>query len=729
METQYKDNDRRAVLEVSTSQRPEFKHPLAVYLFNEQGDLVYREEVLEGNVVLPLPKEGPGRARLFIAPIDSRIDEKGITATQLQRLGAYEPVLEYAGRLIPRIDIPGPLIDVWPFCFCWVRGRVFRYSDNRAVCNARVHICEVDRIPLWISKLPDPDIFRLRDDLLDALRNPPIPRPGPDPDPGPLQPARSTLRFTNDDLSRVALNPQPLPPREAIMLPTQLHASLRSPSSRLVRNVLAENWKLLVPWLCHWPDWWWRFRCDEMAVLTTDAYGRFETTLLYLCGGDHPDLYFWVEYDFGSGFETVYNPPIACNTYWDYVCGSEVTIRITDPRVPGCEGEPNLPGSQVVVLSIGRDVAVRQVRTSGGEGLTNVGQPFGASLEPRVDFSRTQLIDVLNIPYYRWSYRRLTGPDGVTTTVAAGSLPINVWTVMTRDVYRHYKVGTGYPSDFMGPMPTAGPNAAPAPNLFRIRPLLPPAGNEWVVLNENIDLATAYFDTDSLAGAPAGGPPLSEDLAAGLYELKLELFDVTGALVDWTASGIDLRITDQDAPFPAGTVTTSSAPDYNRILDGGNTKGFRMIVRVDNNRCVAEILPVGGTVTPDSVCGFHTYSSPSDTAALAFVARHPNNFATYRFVTTRSSSPEIPEASTTGTVGSAGANSFLRVDTFTYTKNVFVSTLLGLCPNAAFSERLDVTAMAINGYGQLSGYNAADNAAFALAQPCPICGDGEGDGP
>ena len=35
-------------------------------------------------------------------------------------------------------------------------------------------------------------------------------------------------------------------------------------------------------------------------------------------------------------------------------------------------------------------------------------------------------------------------------------------------------------------------------------------------------------------------------------------------------------------------------------------------------------------------------------------------------------------------------------------------------------------ATATNDYGTLTGYNAADNAAFALATPCPDCGD-EGD--
>jgi hypothetical protein len=296
---------------------------------------------------------------------------------------------------------------------------------------------------------------------------------------------------------------------------------------------------------------------------------------------------------------------------------------------------------------------------------------------------------------------------------------------MARDVYRHYKVGTSYPSDFMGPMPTSGPGAAPASNLFRIRPLMPPAGNEWVVINENIDLATAYFDTGSLAGtpiAPISGLPWPDDLAAGRYELKLELFDSAGNLVNWTAAGIDLRIADSDAPFGTGTVNTLSAPPYNRILDGSNTMGFRMVIRVDNNRCFADILPVGGTVTPDPVCGFHNYNLPSDVAALSFVARHPNNFANYSFVTTRGPGPSITDASTSGIAGEAGTNGFSEITAFNYLKNVVISTLLGPCSNAAYSERLDVMTIATNGYGTLSGYNAEDNAAFALAVPCPDCG-------
>lgn len=739
-------NGRDSVtIQVTTAQRPQFQHVLTVFVFNPAGDLVHRAEVRDGKVELPLRAQGPIREQVLIAPVDPKLPNEGLTAKQLLRLGAYQPVLQRGGRLIDHIDVPGTIIDIWPFCFCWVRGKVVRASDNRAVCGARVHVCEVDRVSRWILNLPDAQVLRLRDDFLDVLRNPTIPNPRPRPDPTPEpfvnRAVRSALRFADDRVSQVALNPQPLPPglpdgfaaralpmRSHIDLAPELQARLHSNSALVVRTALAEQWKLLPPFFCFWPHWWWLFDCDEVAVTETDSNGRFETLILYPCGGDRPDLYFWVEYDFGAGYETVHRSRIACNTHWNYVCGTEVTIRVTDPRVPGCEEEPDLPGCQVVVLSIGRGIAVRQLQSAGVEGLSTAGQPFGGTLEPRVDFSRTELIEARGIPYYRWSYRRLSGPDGVTAAAPAGSVPVNVWFPMNRDVYRHYKVGTGFPSDLMGPMPTAGAGAAPAANLFRIHPALPPAGSEWVVLNENIDLATAYFDTDALTGAPPAASPLDEDLAAGRYELKLELFDAAGALVDWTAQGVDLRITDQDAPFGTGTVTTSPAPAYNRILAGANTMGFRMVVRVDNNRCIAEILPVGGTVAPDPVCGFHNYVSSSDTAALSFVARHPNNFATYGFSTSRATSPAISYASTSGIVGDAGSNDFNAVGGSTYRKNAVISFLLGSCSNAAFSETLGVHAMATNGYATLSHYNAYDAAAFALAMPCPSC-EGENAAP
>jgi hypothetical protein len=488
MAQQSSSGGRRLTLPVSTSQRPDFKSPLVAYLFDANGTLTQRTDIAGGKVEIALPAKSMPLPRLVIAPaVEGASDNDSPTLERLLRLGAYEPVLRQAGKLIDQIVVPGPIIDLWPFCFCWVRGRVMRASDNRPVCNARVHICEVDRIPIWILRLPDSDIFRLRDDLFEVLRRPPIPIPEPDPapwqrraragarvgfDPQPDPPApgrakRAAIRF-DEAVSRVALNPQPLPPKQAMALPLELHNNLLSHSATTLRRALAANWQLIMPWLCIWPHWWWWFRCDELAVVETDGNGHFERFIFYPCHGDRPDLYFWVEYDLGAGFETVYHPPIACNTYWDYACGSEVTISITDPRVPACAGPADLPGKQVVVLSLGRGVAVREV---GSNGLTSFGEPFGEKLEPRVDFSATNLA-AIGVKFYQWSYQRLTGPDGSTATVDPSSPPIGTWKVMSREVTRHYRAGTTYVPEKMGPF------ATPLADAFKIQPPDPPAGGE-----------------------------------------------------------------------------------------------------------------------------------------------------------------------------------------------------------------------------------------------------------
>lgn len=761
----------RVTFQVSTESRPDFDRPLVAFAFDRNGSLLDRADVKSGKVTLGIPEKGRAHARVFVAPAADELDAAGLTADRLARLGAYEPVLLGDDGLLDRIRIPGDLIDIWPFCFCWVRGRVVRSSDGRPVCDARVHICEADRIPRWILELPELDILRLRDDLIDVLRNPPIPLPpvpepdpfppfpGPGPDPAPFERALFRLSSPGQAVgfnpqpeppgsaagfnpqpeppgSRVGFNPQPEPPKligpmfrprptlEPIEIDPGLRASLLSPSSDVVRRALAGSWTLLVPWLCHWPWWWWRFRCDEVAVRTTDAQGRFEAIVFYPCGGDRPDLYFWVEYDFGGGFETVHRPPLPCNIHWDYACGTEVTIQVSDPRIPGCDPEPDLDGCQVVIKSIGNQIAVRELQTSSAgpahEGLTAGGRPLGASLELRVDFGRTCLIDTKKIPYYRWSYRRLSGPGGTGG-------PTSGWTPLSRDVYRHYRVGTSYPSEPMGPLPTTGPGAAPLPNLFKIRPVDPPTGNEWVVWNEHVDLATAYFDTHLLPGVPTSGPtstgPAPDDTAAGRYELKLELFDETGDLVNWTDEGIDLRIPEQNAPFGTTTITTEPAPAYNRVVEAGSgdTLGFRMVVRIDNNRCYAEIFPVAGDVPPDPACGFHEYASLTDDARLSFVARHPNRFATYAFGTRRAAGSNIGAASTSGVAGEPGTNGFLHTGGFTYEKDVAVGTLLGSCDQAAFAETLHVVPMVTNGYSTINGYRHDDAAAFALAKPCEPC--------
>jgi hypothetical protein len=224
-------------------------------------------------------------------------------------------------------------------------------------------------------------------------------------------------------------------------------------------------------------------------------------------------------------------------------------------------------------------------------------------------------------------------------------------------------------------------------------------------------------------------------MTAGRYEIKLELFHADASLVNWTAEGIDLKVADVPAPFGQNTVTTVLASDYYRIKVGMDTMGFRMVLRVDNNCCEADIFAISGVgLVVDPNCGFIEYT-PGASATISLLAKHPQNFATFTFNVWRGIGYHVPEASTSGKVGDATTPSvggpFALTPPFTYSKDVAVSTLLtsntpgGMtpCDRAAFAETLYVDAMATDGWSTLDYLDRSDAAAFALDLPCPPCDD------
>jgi hypothetical protein len=489
----------------------------------------------------------------------------------------------------------------------------------------------------------------------------------------------------------------------------------------VIRQALVANVQIILPYLCLW-DWIWPYyRCDELVTVETDGQGRFDTTIYYLCAGDHPDLYFWVEFNIGGTWTPVYKPSVNCNTYWNYLCGSEVTLRVSDPRVPVCSEPPDLAGLQVAIMSIGNNVSIHEIQGSSAgiaQGLTTAGQPFGGVLEPHVWFGRTALF-AANITYYRWSYRRLTMSNG-TTPVS------DSWHAMDRKVIRHYAVIDPTPPDYplsfvpdvMGPDPSFG-----GQNLFRIQPLDPPPGSSgWAPIDAREDSAAAFLQSHLLEGGNA-------EAAAGKYELKLELFRSNGTLVNITDAGIQLKVPTVNAPFGAGTVTTTPAPIENRILDGaGKVTAFRTVIHIDNTPCEAEIYTVSGPgLSVDANCGYIEYTSDTNTLHIAFKARHPRNFATFSFTTYRGSSRFVAEASASGSVGTSPINGFVRNPSSMFSKDVTVHTLLTSntvagstpCSKAAFAENLYVWAMATDGWQRLSYLDDQGTPkAFALA-PVP----------
>ena len=761
--------------------KPDKPLNVIAYAFDRQGSLLTVAPVNQDSVQLELNSDQAGTARIFFAPEDPRAKgEKPITLDTMEALHAYEAIWAFDPQrnIYELFPVPEYLWKWWLWCSCRVRGRVVKpvsiagVTTDLPVCNARVHICEVD--PIWwiIPRLPDSLILRLRDELLKKILYPhpnPIPIPDPPPfvfDPGVIDPspeniaqmnrAATTVLQPTDSFvelnpqiispsfermsmgSELMLNPQLLPPQENVSglesLPLETRAALTSPSVPVVRQALQNNVSLIRPYICWWPWIWpWFCRCDEIAVLTTDAQGRFDTTIWYPCFGDHPDLYFWVEYNIGGSWTTVYHlNPICCNTYWDYVCGSEIILRVTDPRVVPC-GDPviDLPGLQVSILSIGQGVSMHEIpvystesapiSTMTGEGLANGTNPFGGQLEPRVNFSRSALI-ASGITHYRWSYRQLTEGDGVTSLAVP-----DTWHAMDRQVIRHYQVFDPTTSTLSYPVYPLGPDpnsAFAGQNLFQIQPINAPTGyaEDWAHnVDSHEDSASAFFMSHLTQGGNAV-------LGAGKYELKFELFDTSGGTatpVNLTTRGIALNVADVNAPFGSGTVTTVPADDHHRFKDSaGNTIAFRLVLHVDNNVCESAIYPISGTgLSIDADCGFIQYQ-PGTSAHINFMASHPHGFATFTFRTVRGTAISVPAADADAQVNAPVANGFGRTGNI-FSKDVSVNTLLTVntpmghtpCTKAAFSEMLSVQAMATDGWQLLSALNPVPNpkqAAYAL---------------
>jgi hypothetical protein len=742
--------------------QPDESISVRLYAFDKRGRLLSSAALRDGEAPLDLTPDQLKHARLFIAPELPKGRADTPTLQTMAHLDAYEPTwrFERGRELYELLPVPEILWPHWYWCSCRVRGRVLKVETlggatyEKPVCHARVHICEVDRLPWIIAKLPDDIVYRLRDELVWAIEHPiPVGPNAPDPpfkfDPGYIDPVpvleKAVNVFGRFDASKSMIKGPPpskasalaaedmavsTPPTTAFATSTlafESRAALTAGPTRLVRETLIENVELIKIYWCDW-DWlwpWFSYDCDELAVIETDEHGHFDTAISYPCFGDKPDLYFWVEYSVGGTWATVYHPSMRCDTYWNYACGTDVTIRVTDPRVHGCGDQPELLGKKVVVKTIGRQVSMGEIYRDSlvaaekvKEGQVKEGwihsakpSPFGATLEPRVDFGNG--LKAAGITHYRWSYRPL------------GSVSESDWTVMDdilagRTVARHYREATPPMSPVTYKSVQIGPDTTVSGFYTVIDPVLPVSGEDWEVLDEGFDLASAYFNTTVLAD--------------GKYELKMELFRKVGASmvrVDLTADGVELYEITDPAPLVEGTYTTSAATADRALIDPVtlHVVGYRLVVQVDNRVCFGNIEDVTVNGVPAGRCGFLEYNHLTDTAHISFRASHPADFASFDFRVVRVST-DISEGSADGLVDAATVNGFTRTGD-TFSRNLTINTLMtsGLsvgetpCKRAAFAEALHVYALATNGYDRLSGLDGprggpsqVDLKAFAITR-------------
>lgn len=714
----------------------------SVFVHDANGQFVASIAVQNSRAVLSLPAQLAGQTiRVFVAPARQASDMPAVADL------AWQQAYEWRQRLDaddPRLSlvIVEPIWRRWFLCPCVITGQLVTTltlpdgsSQQLPICHSRVSICEVT--PFWVilDRLPDPVLLRLRDAVLEIARRPPPPPPPPD---GPMTAARALARPISPSVAAAVPSRRPSGPVvsgpvsaasasaslaqstaegetsafsgvAAIAQDKLLSLSL-SPSAADIRAKLAEIGPIILPWFCYW-EWlepWLLLNCFE--TVTTDENGKFFAIIWYPCSGPRPNLYFSAQQLQGSSWVPIYQPPVRCSTYWNFACGSNVVLNVTDPAAIPCAPAPPVKPPDglttwVMPTAVGGTMIWGTFPATPApagwvkrDGLTDYGQivnaPFGGYLGLRSGSS----IDIpsSSLYYYRWSYR----PAGTS----------GVFTPLGNAVFKHYvKQSPATLPSF--PAYQLGPNTVGAePDLFQFKPVNPPGPTAsdppgtityWPTDDFLDDIYSGYWATTSI--------PNSAMSATGKYQVKLEVFDETGTLVDPGAGTFTFIV--PSGIGSDGVTVLARAADPSEIDAGG----FVFNVHVDNNHCTASIDPahIGGSTA--NACGFLGYTDASAPVTLSFHAKHPNNFAVFSWDIVRGLTALGAFDVTDAEVAATTAGPYTGDGVGDFSAGTPAASLLGTCVNAAFGENLHVAAKATTGWGdRISQYDAQALGAFAL---------------
>lgn len=697
------------------------------YVYTAGGKMIGVSPVKDSVATVAVPSELDGtKAQVFLGPV---VEEGHPLPTKaaLERMNAIKKsAIVSVKQALVEFTVPSIIFPNW--CFCWVKGRLVKRVtlpdgtiSELPVCNARVTICEVDAIPLIIDKIPDYELFKLRDDLLDRLQVipsiPPIPLPDPPPDlrPGLAEHAHAAVRSeTHRHVQRAAINPA--------LQDSRINAVVSATSAHHLRKRLVDIADIVALHICDLQYIWRFFRKDCLVTVESDEHGNFSALIVYKCS-DKPDLYFSVEQFDNGAWQTVYKPSIGCGTYWNYECGTEVVINV--PGAHACE-EPEYdvpPGVTRFVLpyAIGSTpvwgipagspaAPDGWLRSDGkvdyytsGLGLLH-DAPFGHTLNLIHDDS--YFIPYAGIKYYRYSYRRAGGAPNTGANDPT-------WTPISTPLAR------GYRMEYSDRLPTyeaypVGPfTVGSQTGLFEFKPQAPPARptdpstvmvREWT--SGNLSEVAASWNTLGVA------PPLSDENTgddAGLFEVKIEVFDSSGNQVMPGSSTFRFIARNAD-----GTTT--------RLATAAEEAGgaYVLHVHVDNNGSSADLPQpsVGGVAASDD-CGFLRYGD-GDSVRIEYLASHPNDHAVFGFGVTRGSNNLAAATTLAPYVETASATAPTNTTPYSkagdyYRRDFAPSELVGTCVNAAFAATLSVYGKATNGYERI-GLDAYRLIAFALAE-------------
>lgn len=707
---------------------------IMVYAFDRDGQLLSSTALRAGKqdeVILELPQQARGKAlRVLIGPppqaqrdniplwmdamLQGEISKKLLSPSVLLRRGAYEKRVNLGLEKAEAVELAiyPEIWKKWLLCRCVVRGRLVKRvplpdgtTREYGVCHACVKIYEVDKFYELILRLPERELFRLRDELRTFLEK---------------QPTIGRFR------------PPAVLDNVSIQLSSQTQAELEpvflALSSSELRTALAAKASILARFACIWEWLHVHFHKDLIRCVCTDVQGRFETTILYPCFGDKPDLYFKAVQCIGGTLHTLYDPGVACHTYWNYACGTEVVLEVTDPAARVCAPSPEVdvpPGVTNWIMPYGvGGITLNQIKGSGltdfsdGNG-TWVDVPFGGQLGFRHGWSSLIPIDTPGMPYYyRWMYNKLDNAGNETEWREFAEPVANT-------VVRHYvdevEAHPELPPTF--PAYPLGPHSINSMHLYEFKPHQPPylAGHRryWPIDDWFNDIYTGLLQSANLPGGATG--------AAGKYKIRMEIYDKSGSHVAPGAGSFKFIVPTGLAADGTTIESRNAAPtEIEKITnDGKDYYGFIFYLHIDNNKCEAEIFDAGVNGENAGPCGFIKYPQGSN-VRLSYRAYHPHGFARFKFTVTKGSSGYVGTASAPANPAAAAwsnaplvtdsPNGYTNSPTGTFSKEVPVTDMLGGCPGkGAYSESLYVAATATNGWVRLSGLDgSAVPQAFAL---------------
>jgi hypothetical protein len=725
--------EKKVTLKLSHESDSKNAHELRAYVVNAEGSVIETASFDGSEAQLKISKEQlHAKNKIYIGQAIPK--EAGrINENLLLKAKAFQVLLNFENDInISIAKLPSAVLIPFPWHLCHVTGNLGKNFiidgkvTNLPVCHARVHVCDVERLILWPPIYYPPKIH-IPDWVYEELRNkfsnlgtflPKFP-PRPGPDPAPYQATGfvkrnlplSDLVTPRDVLQKNILNSGLQP------LPDHVFNKITSESVQTIKEALIDHHELLYPYICLWPIFWpWFYWLEEEIVVTSDCNGHFDAWLFSL-NNVNRNIYIWVEVEINGSWVTVYRPPIPCFTYWNYACGTNINIVITDPNVQPCNCGGDGPADAVWFRSIGSGASALHIEqnTSStialqGASLKNGGctdilygqniSPFGSSLVLKL-FCGANIFNA-GVTHYRWKATRIADenqniiPLGLQTTKILSGNITRPYLVKLSTV--HYETHTAT----LGAEGIGTDIAYRIPHQNIVAETLIPASDHLL----SPEWSDIFFDSASVD---------SHSLGNGIHKFELELLkqEADGSFTLVPVSKSTFQVSEysninnsQDAPN--GYLNINSNP--------AKANSFKMNVRVDNDVCVADIQDALLIENPGQprTCGFIKYNNTTDHVQLSFIASHPRNFADFSFNVIKGNNTENTGIHPFGYVLS-GAGGFILAGGIFY-GNVTVAQLLGSCPRqAAFSENLYVAALATDGNRRLSEYDRSDVNAFATS--------------